>query len=156
MIDLATGDLLAAEVDALVNAANTHGVMGGGIALQFKTAYPAMFRAYKAACDAKRFDVGQVLTYDNGGSSRPRYIINFPTKRHWRAPSRIEYIESGLPALVQETARLSLRSIAVPALGCGLGGLAWEEVWPHIEAALAPLEDVRVLVFAPRAAGRRR
>ena len=88
--------------------------------------------------------------------SRPRYIINFPTKRHWRAPSRIEYIESGLPALVQEIARLSLRSIAVPALGCGLGGLAWEEVWPHIEAALAPLEDVRVLVFAPRAAGRRR
>ncbi len=150
MLELTTGDLLAADVDALVNAVNTVGVMGKGLALQFKRAYPANFRAYKAACDAGTFAIGQVLTHDAGALARPRYIINFPSKQDWRAPSRREYIEDGLAALTREVRRLEIASIAVPALGCGLGGLPWAEVLPRIAAAFHPLADIRVLVFAPQ------
>lgn len=149
MIELTTGNLLAANVDALVNAVNIVGVMGKGIALQFKTAYPAAFRGYKAACDASALDIGQMLTHDVGAAARPRYIINFPTKRHFRSPSQLEYIDLGLPALAREVRRLAIRSIAVPALGCGNGGLAWSDVLPRIEAAFVPLPDVHVLVFTP-------
>jgi len=149
MLELTTGNLLAADVDALVNAVNIVGVMGKGIALQFKTAYPENFRVYKAACDAHTLDIGQMLTHDAGAAARPRYIINFPTKRHFRSPSQLEYIDLGLPALTREVRRLAIRSLAVPALGCGLGGLAWSDVLPRIEAAFLPLADVHVLVFAP-------
>lgn len=152
MLELTTGDLLQAEVEALVNTVNTKGVMGKGIALQFKKAYPENFRQYKAACDKNALDVGQVLTHDAGGLVRPRYIINFPTKRHWRSPSKLEYVELGLRALVDEVRRLRIQSIAVPPLGCGNGGLPWAEVLPCIDAAFGPLQDVRVLVFAPAGA----
>lgn len=149
MLELTTGNLLDADVEALVNTVNTQGVMGKGIALQFKKAYPANFRQYKAACDDKAFDIGQVLTHDAGGLIRPRYIINFPTKRHWRSASRLEYIQLGLEALVREVRRLAIHSLAVPPLGCGNGGLPWADVLPCIKTALLPLDGVRVLVFTP-------
>lgn len=149
MLELTTGNLLAAEVEALVNTVNTQGVMGKGIALQFKKTYPENFRFYKEACDAKTLDVGQVLTYDAGGLVRPRYIINFPTKRNWRAPSKLEYIDAGLRALTTEVRRLQITSLAVPPLGCGNGGLAWDDVLPRITAAFTALPEVRVLVFTP-------
>lgn len=149
MLELTTGDLLAADVEALVNTVNTQGVMGKGIALQFKNAYPENFRRYKEACDAKTLDVGKVLTYDAGGLVRPRYIINFPTKKTWRAPSKLEYIDAGLHALIDELRRLQIGSLAVPPLGCGNGGLAWDDVLPRITAAFAALPAVRVLVFTP-------
>lgn len=149
MLELTTGNLFDAEVDALVNTVNTQGVMGKGIALQFKKAYPENFRQYKAACDAKALDVGQMLTYDAGGLVRPRYVINFPTKRHWRSPSKLEYVECGLRALTDEVRRLRIRSLAIPPLGCGNGGLAWQDVLPYIEAAFRPLTDVHALVFTP-------
>jgi O-acetyl-ADP-ribose deacetylase (regulator of RNase III) len=148
MIDYEQGDILTADAEALVNTVNCVGVMGRGIALHFKHAYPANFKAYSAAC--KRGDVqpGRMLVHDTGQIA-PRWIINFPTKRHWRGKSRIEDIESGMAALVQEIRARGIRSIAIPPLGSGLGGLAWGDVRPVIESALAALPDVRTVVYEP-------
>lgn len=152
MIETTKGNLLEAPVDALVNTVNTVGVMGKGIALQFKQAYPAMFRAYEKACKAGEVKLGRVHVFDMGGLvGGPRWIINFPTKGHWRASSSMSDIESGLLDLVDTIKRLNIRSIAVPPLGCGHGGLDWTDVRPLIESTLGRLKDVRVLVFAPGA-----
>lgn len=149
MIEIRHGDLLQADVDAYVSAVNTMGVIGKGIALQFKQAYPDMFKAYQKACKSGELQTGRMHLFDRGGSQRPRYIINFPTKQHWRHPSKIEYIQEGLPLLVAEVKRNDIRSIALPALGCGLGGLEWNEVFPMIQAAFAELPEVRVVVYPP-------
>lgn len=150
MIELANGNLLAAPAEALVNTVNTAGVMGRGIALQFKQAYPAMFRAYEAACRAGEVTIGKMHVFDRGGlAGGPRWIINFPTKRHWRAASRIADVEAGLEDLIATIQRLGIRSIAIPPLGCGNGGLDWRDVRPRIEAALASLPEVHVLLYPP-------
>lgn len=150
MIELAKGNLLAAPAEALVNTVNAAGVMGRGIALQFKQAYPGMFRAYAAACRAGEVTTGKMHVFDRGGlAGRPRWIINFPTKRHWRAASRIADIDAGLTDLVATIQRLGIRSIAIPPLGCGNGGLDWRDVRPRIEAAFATFPDVRVLLYPP-------
>ena len=149
MIELSEGDLLEAKVDALVNAVNTEGVMGKGIALQFKQKFPDMFEAYRRACKAGEVRPGSMHVFRFDDRSAPRFIINFPTKRHWRSPSRLEDIEAGLLALAAEVRGHNIRSIAVPALGCGNGGLEWQRVFAYMKEALEPLEDVRVLVFPP-------
>jgi O-acetyl-ADP-ribose deacetylase (regulator of RNase III) len=150
MIEPGTGDLLRADVDALVNAVNTVGVMGKGIALQFKQAFPENFKAYKRACDRGDVQPGRMFVFEQGGGGGgPRFIINFPTKRHWREKSRLEDVQSGLRDLVVVIRERGIRSLAVPALGCGNGGLDWSEVGPLMNAALRPLEDVRILLFAP-------
>lgn len=152
MIETTKGNLLEAPVEALVNTVNTVGVMGKGIALQFKQAYPAMFRAYEKACKTGEVKLGEVYVFDMGGLvGGPRWIINFPTKGHWRASSRMSDIESGLLDLADTIKRLNIGSIAVPPLGCGHGGLAWADVGPLIESTLGRLADVRVLVFTPGA-----
>lgn len=153
MIELAQGNLLEAPVEALVNTVNTKGVMGRGIALQFKQAYPAMFREYEQACEADEIHLGQMYVFDLGGlAGGPRWIICFPTKDHWRGKSRLADIEAGLDDLVRTIKKLRIRSIAVPPLGCGLGGLDWNEVRPRIEAALSQVQDVKVLLFTPSGA----
>lgn len=152
MIELTRGNLLEAPAEALVNTVNCVGYMGKGIALQFKQAFPANFKHYEAACHAGDMVPGKMMIHDNGGLVNPRYIINFPTKRHWKGKSRIEDIESGLSALVTDVQRLGIRSIAVPPLGCGLGGLEWRVVRPMIERAFAGLPDVQVLLFEPAGA----
>lgn len=152
MIQIARGNLLNAEVDALVNTVNCDGYMGKGIALQFKQAFPGNFKAYEAACQRGDMVPGRMLIHDNGGLVNPRWIINFPTKRHWRNKSRLEDIASGLKALVADVQRLGIRSIAVPPLGCGLGGLNWADVRPMIEQAFAPLTDVVVHLYEPNGA----
>jgi O-acetyl-ADP-ribose deacetylase (regulator of RNase III) len=152
MIDITRGNLLKAEADALVNTVNCVGYMGKGIALQFKQAFPANFKAYEAACEAKEVVPGRMLIHDNGGLVNPRWIINFPTKRHWRGDSRLEDIASGLKALVADVERLGIRSIAVPPLGCGLGGLDWAVVRPMIESAFSSVPDVKVMLFEPAGA----
>ena len=152
MIELTRGNLLEAPAEALVNRVNCVGYMGKGIALQFKQAFPANFKHYEAACHAGDMMPGKMMVHDNGGLVNPRYIINFPTKRHWRGKSRIEDIASGLSALVADVQRLGIRSIAVPPLGCGLGGLEWRMVRPMIEQAFAGLPDVQVLLFEPAGA----
>lgn len=152
MIEDAKGNLLEADAEAIVNTVNTVGVMGKGIALQFKQAWPENFKAYAKACKAGEMVPGRMFVFDLGGMVNPRYIINFPTKRHWRQKSRIEDVTSGLEALVEEVRSRRIRSIAIPPLGCGNGGLAWSAVRPLIERAFTELPDVRVLLFGPHGA----
>jgi len=152
MIELTHGDILLADADALVNTVNCVGVMGRGIALQFRKAYPENFKRYQAACKRNEVRPGKMLIFETGLLTGPRYIINFPTKRHWKGKSRLEDIEAGLPALVEEIRKRDIRSVAVPPLGCGLGGLDWNEVRPRIIHAFEELGDVRVLLFEPAGA----
>ena len=152
MIELTRGDILLADAEALVNTVNCVGVMGRGIALQFRKAFPENYKAYKAVCDRKGLQPGMMLVHDLNRLQNPRYIINFPTKRHWKGKSRMEDIEAGLEALVEEIRKYGIRSIAIPPLGSGLGGLRWSEVRPRIERALAQLPDVRVLLYEPTGA----
>lgn len=148
----ANGSLLEADVDALVNTVNTVGIMGKGLALQFKRAYPDMFRDYQAA--AKRGDValGRMHVWAVESLDGPRFVINFPTKRHWRSPSRLPDIERGLDDLIRIIRDQQISSIAVPPLGCGNGGLDWKDVGPLIRAKLAALPEVDVRLFAPAGA----
>lgn len=148
MVEYVTGDLLTAEREALVNTVNCVGVMGRGVALAFKRRFPDNFKAYQAACDWGELQLGRMFVFETG-ELIPRYIINFPTKRHWRSRSRLADIDSGLSALVAEVERRDIGSIALPPLGCGLGGLDWKDVKPRIHGALSALRDVDVLVFEP-------
>ena len=152
MIRLVSGNLLDASAEALVNTVNCVGVMGKGIALQFKQAFPTVFDAYVKACKREEVRPGLMLTVETGQMMNPRYVINFPTKRHWKGASRLEDIDAGLPALVAELRRLGIRSVAVPPLGCGNGGLDWKVVRPRIESALAALPEVEVLLYEPKGA----
>lgn len=152
MITETTGNLLEANAEALVNAVNTVGVMGKGIALQFKKAYPAMFEEYRAAAKAGALRLGSVQVWPTGQRTGPRYIINFPTKGHWKSSSTLEDIQTGLVDLVGEIRALGITSIAVPPLGCGNGGLAWADVRPLLVSAFEALPAVEVLVFTPEAA----
>jgi O-acetyl-ADP-ribose deacetylase (regulator of RNase III) len=127
--------------------------MGRGIALQFREAFPVNFKAYKAACDREEVQPGSMFVFATGWLTNPKYVINFPTKRHWRGKSRLEDIELGLKALREEIIRRGIKSIAIPPLGSGLGGLDWAEVRPRIENAIADLEDVHVIVFEPNGIG---
>ena len=148
MIEYRTGDILRAEAEALVNTVNCVGIMGRGVALQFKNAYPDNFKAYAAACSREEVRPGRMFVFETGQLT-PKYIINFPTKRHWRGKSRMEDIESGLAALAEEIRQRRISSIAVPPLGAGLGGLDWRDVRPRIEAAVREFDEVRVIVFEP-------
>ena len=152
MITQAQGNLLEAEVDALVNTVNTVGVMGKGIALQFKRAYPEMFKSYARAAKSHSLELGRMHMWPTGLLTGPRFIINFPTKGHWRSTSKLADIERGLNDLVRVIQEYSIRSIAVPPLGCGNGGLDWSIVEPLIRRKLQPLTDVDVLLYPPEGA----
>lgn len=149
MIEYKTGDILSEEAEALVNSVNCVGVMGRGIALQFKKAFPGNYNAYVAQCERNEMRPGRVFVFETGQTVFPRYIINFPTKRHWRGKSRIEDIESGLASLTKEIRSYGIRSIAIPPLGSGLGGLHWPEVRTSLETALKKFKDVKVVIFEP-------
>ena len=152
MIRFTTGDILAEDTEALINTVNCVGVMGRGIALQFKKAYPENFRAYAKACERGDVRPGRMFVFETGALTNPRYIINFPTKRHWRGKSRIDDIDSGLKDLVSVIRRRGVRSIAVPPLGSGLGGLEWNNVRSRIENALSEIDQLEVVVFEPHGA----
>lgn len=149
MIEYKSGDLLREDAEALVNTVNCVGVMGRGIALQFKKAFPGNFDAYAAACKLNQVKPGEMFVFSTGQLTNPRFIVNFPTKRHWRGKSLMEDIECGLKALVALIRSQQIGSIAVPPLGSGLGGLSWPLVKERIELALAPLADVRVVIYEP-------
>ena len=149
MIRVKTGDILAEDAEALVNTVNCVGVMGSGIALQFKKAFPENFRAYAEACERGEVRPGRMFVFETLQITNPRYIINFPTKRHWRGNSRIADIQAGLTDLVAAVREREIRSIAVPPLGSGLGGLEWSDVLPLIEKALRGLSDLDVVVLEP-------
>ena len=152
MIDCKRGDIFQAESEAIINTVNCVGVMGRGIALQFKNAYPENFKAYAAACKAKQVVPGKMFVFDTEQLTFPRYIINFPTKRHWKGQSRMEDITSGLDDLVRVIQQYNIRSVAIPPLGSGLGGLNWDEVKPLIISAMKPLEHVDVSIYEPNGA----
>lgn len=152
MITITTGDLVKADAETLVNTVNCVGVMGKGIALQFKQAFPANYEAYRRACETHQVKLGSMLVFATNSLVNPKYIINFPTKGHWKGKARIKDIRLGLEALAKEIERLDIQSVAVPPLGCGHGGLEWEEVRPMIENALSELEGVKVTLFAPSGA----
>ncbi|MBD8890843.1 type II toxin-antitoxin system antitoxin DNA ADP-ribosyl glycohydrolase DarG [Roseibium litorale] len=151
MITFLKGDILQANADAIINTVNCVGIMGRGIALQFKNVFPENFKAYESACKRDEVNPGRMFVFETGELS-PRYIINFPTKRHWKGKSRIEDIDSGLIDLVKVIQRFRITSIAVPPLGSGLGGLDWNDVRPRIVAALEPLDSVQVLIYEPHGA----
>ncbi|MEM0994321.1 MAG: macro domain-containing protein [Bacteroidota bacterium] len=140
MIKYTKGNIIQADAEAIVNTVNTVGVMGKGIALAFKKAFPDNFKIYKKLCDEKKFDVGDLLITDTGQIG-PKLIINFPTKKHWRSKSKMEYIEIGMKVLIKEIVQRNIKSIAIPPLGCGNGGLDWEKVKSLILSELAPIED---------------
>lgn len=150
MIEYRRDNLLEADAEALVNTVNTVGVMGKGIALQFKKKFPENFKAYARACKSGEVEIGKMFTFPLDQLTNPRYIINFPTKQHWREKSRLEYVREGLDDLLREIERLGISSIAIPPLGCGNGGLDWEtEVRPLIEEAMARVPKVRAYVYEP-------
>lgn len=149
MIEVTEGNLLRCKTEALVNTVNCVGFMGKGIALQFKKAFPDNFLAYERACRAHQVQPGQMFVFETGSMYNPKYIINFPTKRHWRGKSRMSDIEQGLKALIEVVKQREIKSIAVPPLGCGLGGLSWNKVRGMIEEAFLSVPDVQVKLFAP-------
>ncbi len=154
-----TGDILTEPAEALVNTVNCVGVMGRGVALQFKKAFPENFKVYANACKKKEVEIGRIYVFDRekefGGlvpppSNYPRYIFNFPTKKHWRNRSRLEDIEASLKDLGSKIVKHKIRSIAIPALGCGLGGLEWEQVRPLIVKTLTDIDGLeKIVIYAP-------
>lgn len=149
MIEIIKGDILKQNTEALVNTVNCVGVMGRGIALAVKNAYPENYRLYKEACENKEVTIGRMYVYVAGDIFEKKYIINFPTKLHWKGKSKIEYIKSGLADLVRVINEYCISSIAIPPLGCGLGGLDWKVVRPVIENALKDLSNIEVKIIEP-------
>lgn len=149
MITYTQGNLLDAPVEALVNTVNTVGVMGKGIALMFKERFDRNFALYAAACKAKEVQVGHMFVTETEQLTGPRWIINFPTKQDWRSPSRLEWIEQGLVDFRRVLVERQIRSVAIPPLGAGNGGLDWPSVKERIDDALGDLSDTEVVVFEP-------
>lgn len=150
MTTIKTGNMFSESAEALVNTVNCVGVMGRGVALQFKKRFPENFKAYEKACARKEVVPGKMFVFETGALF-PRIIINFPTKRHWRQGSRMEDIDTGLADLVRVLREYRVSSVAVPPLGCGLGGLDWNVVRPKIEAALDSIPGLSSVLFEPSA-----
>lgn len=142
-------DLLASRAEVLVNTVNTVGVMGAGIAKQFRDRYPAMFEEYRKRCASGQVQVGRMDTHIVRDHAGIRLVMNFPTKQHWKNPSELEWVEMGLRDLTSMVRLMHIKSVAIPPLGCGLGGLHWEDVRPLIEHAFATLPDVQVELYEP-------
>lgn len=149
MIRFTQGNLLEAPVEALVNTVNTVGVMGKGIALMFRERFAENFRLYAAACKSKQVRTGKMFVTEVNELDGPRWIINFPTKQHWRAPSKLEWVQDGLLDLRHILIEHKIKSVAIPPLGAGNGGLDWPVVKAEIESVLGELQGVEVLVFEP-------
>lgn len=149
MIYYTQGNLLEAQAEALVNTVNTVGIMGKGIALMFKEHFPKNMEAYAKACKAGEVQTGKMFVTETAELTSPKWIVNFPTKQHWRANSKLEWIIDGLQDLRQFIVENKIKSIAIPPLGAGNGGLNWEIVRPQIESALADLDEVEIWIYEP-------
>lgn len=148
MIKYKVGNILESDAEALVNTVNTVGVMGKGIALQFKKAYPENFKKYKQAVDQKNVHLGNMFVTETNALMGPKFIINFPTKGHWRYPSKLKWIKEGLDDLKQVIQENGIKSVAIPPLGCGQGGLDWKDVKTEIESALSEV-DAKIIAYEP-------
>lgn len=149
MISFTKGNLLEANVEALVNTVNTVGVMGKGIALMFRESFPDNFDAYARACRKRELRIGKMFLTERTDLFGPRWIINFPTKTHWRVTTRKQWVEEGMQDLVRVIREKEIRSIAIPALGCGSGGLHWRDVRPVIVRALEQVDGIEAIVYGP-------
>ena len=149
MITFTQGNLLEADVEAVVNTVNTKGIMGKGIALMFKERFPPNFKAYERACRNDDVRIGSMFVTESEEFFGPKWIINFPTKTHWRVKTRLEWIEQGLRGLVRVVNDKGIRSIAVPPLGCGNGGLDWRDVRPLIVNALSAIDGLEAVIYEP-------
>jgi O-acetyl-ADP-ribose deacetylase (regulator of RNase III) len=149
MITEQTGDLLKVEAEALVNPVNCVGTMGKGLALQFRGEFHENYDLYREACGRNEVRLGEMFVYETHFTVLPKYIINFPTKQHWRQPSELRDIKSGLTALVRTVRDRRIKSIAIPRLGCGNGGLKWDSVRPLIVEAFTPMTKIQVLIISP-------
>lgn len=147
MIEFKSGDLFQSNADALVNAVNCVGVMGKGIALQFKRRYPHMYDSYRIAAESGNIVPGRMHVFHMPTIIPPRYIINFPTKRHWKDMSVLSDIDSGITDLVDKVKNLGIKSIAIPKLGAGNGGLDWFDVRSLLVSAFEKLPDVKVIIY---------
>lgn len=143
------GNIVDESADALVNTVNCVGVMGKGVAAEFKKRFPDNFDKYATACSKNKIKPGEMFIVKTG-LMFPDYIVNFPTKQHWRGGSKMQYIEDGLKDLVTKIKRRKVRSIAMPPLGCGFGGLKWSEVRPLIEKSFEGMDDLDVTIFEPQ------
>ena len=141
---VSNGDIFKSKCEALVNPVNTKGVMGKGLALAFKTKYPAHFENYKRACQNGEMTTDKVLAYQEINGPM---IICLATKADWRDSSKIEYVSAGLDDLVKQIKTLGIRSVAIPKLGCGLGGLDWAKVRPLIVEKLSSLDGISVEIY---------
>lgn len=147
------GDLFLDQSEAIVNTVNCVGVMGKGVALEFKRRWPENFKQYKKVCSAKQLTPGKVFIFDRGtllDQGNPRYLVNFPTKNHWREKSKLSYIEEGLDDFIKQLIKLDIKSVALPPLGCGNGGLPWEEVRALIEEKLSSIEGIDFIVYGSK------
>jgi O-acetyl-ADP-ribose deacetylase (regulator of RNase III) len=149
MISFTNGNLLDSDSEALVNTVNTVGIMGKGIALMFKESFPENYKLYRQACDRKNVRIGKVFVTHNPEFIGPKWIVNFPTKNHWRGRTELEWIRKGLEDLRKVVVELDIRSISIPPLGCGNGGLKWETVRPLIISSLGSMDDVEITIFEP-------
>ncbi|MFC5409138.1 macro domain-containing protein [Larkinella bovis] len=148
MITLVQDNLLKSDAEALVNTVNTVGVMGKGIALQFREKYPLNYELYHKACSKKEIKIGKMFVTRTDRIGHPKFIINFPTKEHWKGKSKLEYIEQGLDDLIRVIQEYNIRSVAVPPLGCGNGGLDWNSVKPILIEKLSHIE-AEVYLYEP-------
>ena len=148
MIEYKNGDILREDVEAIVNTVNCVGIMGRGLALQFKNKFPQNFKEYQLACKNKEVQLGKMFVHQTGQLINPKYIINFPTKGHWKQNSKIEDISNGLDDLITIIEKYSIKSIAIPPLGSGLGGLDWKMVKKLIEEKLKNI-NCTVILFEP-------
>ncbi len=149
MIEFTQGNLLESRAEALVNTVNTVGVMGKGVALMFKEAFPENFKKYEVACRAEELRVGKMFVTRRDALLGPKWVINFPTKEHWRYPSKMEWVERGLDDLKSVIMENKIRSIALPPLGAGNGGLDWVKVRELIVEKLKDLKDIQVIIYEP-------
>ncbi len=145
--------MFTTQANAIVNAVNCVGVMGKGVALEFKRRWPENYKQYKKICNAGELSPGKMFVFDNGdmfSEENPRYLINFPTKKHWREKSRLSYIEDGLDDFVVQLSKYNIKSVALPPLGCGNGGLPWEEVKSLMELKLSDIKDIEFFIYQPQ------
>ena len=154
-IEFVTGDLFNAKTQAIVNTVNCVGVMGKGVALEFKKRWPDNFKVYKKKCDHGQIKIGEMFVFSNNSSLFEsdvgfEHLINFPTKKHWRSKSKVEYIIEGLEDFIFEVRRLNIKSVAIPPLGCGNGGLPWSQIRPLIVDKISELPDVQWVIYEPR------
>ena len=152
MIEFVKGNIFDIDVDAIVCPVNCVGVMGAGLALEFKKRFPGYYKDYKRSCNATkdlRLHIGYILPHNKIVTKTNFMILSFPTKKHWRDNSKIEYVAEGLLSLINVIKANEIKSIAIPALGCGFGGLKWNDVKQLITNNLSDL-NIEIYVYEPK------